>query len=213
MKPSVLKVVNVIPEESATNFFLSCIYTALMNYVMPFAEEESNLEDHEIEDYLHDFYLDLQENRVRKVDGITEGRYDLELLADYSKRNVLSKFFFQYVQRARMSEGRWVDRRLWGRRTQAELRYGLQAPYHIPPLQSYEMHLKGDSEDFISTLSQDELSVLKARAHGESCHYTVKSGALTFSRYKKALETLKNKAEKRFGNSALRLKSTEISAT
>ena len=83
------------------------IYQSLMTFVLPWALEKSNLDEDEVQDYIHDFYLDLMKNdkssfEVLSDKSIKKGRYDLELLRDPTK---LSRFFFQFVQRAKYIEG------------------------------------------------------------------------------------------------------------
>lgn len=149
------------------------IYNTLMSFVLPWAIENSNLCEDEVQDYIHDFYLDLIDNRkqadffdVVKSDKIIKnGRYDLEHLRDPTK---LSRFFFQYVTRENYKEGQWVDRRLQGRRTQQEHILGHDLTPCLPsPKNSYEMHLQTDSVKFVETLSELELKVLFQRLTGE----------------------------------------------
>ena len=168
------------------------IYDHLIRFTYPFALEHSDLEEDEVMDYIHDFLLDLHDNRVRWIDGERFGTYDLEKL---DSPPVITRFFFQYVTRARYMEGKWADRRVLGRRTQAEIQNGSQAPHHIPPLTSYEMHLKGDCEMFIQSLSEDERVVLNSLVREELVKDRLEATGLSYKRYRKILNSLQTKAK------------------
>lgn len=171
-------------------------YEVLMTYTYPFVLEHSDLEEHEVLDYIHDFLLDLHDNRVRWIEGVRQGNYDLERLSPKTTKPIITKFFFQYVERARMMEGRWVDRRILGRRTQQEKIKGCDlTPHHIPPPMSYEMHLRGDCEQFIQSLSEEEALVLNHLVRGETVKDQVKAIGKSYKMYRKVLKNLQMKAK------------------
>ena len=171
------------------------IYKVLMTYTLPFALRESDLEEDEVLDYIHDFYIDLQDNEVRWVDGVRQGTYDLERLNLKTMKPIITKFFFQYVTRAKYTEGRWVDRRLLGRKTQAEVLNGSQAPHHLPPPTSYEMHLRADCDLFFKSLSQDEALVLNQLILEGSIKDVAGTGkSMSKNKYYKVLNSLQAKA-------------------
>jgi len=172
----------------------SDIYEVLMTYTLPFALKESDLEEDEVLDYIHDFYIDLQDNEVQWVDGVRQGTYDLEKLSPKTMKPIITRFFFQYVTRAKYTEGRWVDRRLLGRRTHAEVLNGSQAPHHLPPPTSYEMHLRTDCELFFNSLSQDEALVLNQLVRGESVKTQMETIGKSYKRYRRVLKSLQAKA-------------------
>jgi len=168
----------------------------LMTYTLPFALRESDLEEDEVLDYIHDFYIDLQDNEVQWVDGVRKGTYDLEKLSPKTMKPIITRFFFQYVTRAKYTEGRWADRRAWGRRTQQEQIKGCDlTPHHIPPPMSYEMHLRGDCEQFIQSLSQDEAIVLNQLVREDSKKDVSGTGkSISKNKYYKVLNSLQSKA-------------------
>lgn len=175
------------------------IYQSLMTFVLPWALEKSNLDEDEIQDYIHDFYLDLMKNdkssfEVLSDNSIKKGRYDLELLRDPTK---LSRFFFQFVQRTKYIEGQWIDRRIAGRRTQQEhiLDRDL-TPLHLPKPTSYEMYSKRDHDLFIQSLSEDESIVLNWLIRGEVISNVVGTDKhMSKNRYYKIVNTLQIKAK------------------
>lgn len=174
---------------------MESIYYHLINYTLPFALEHSELEDHEVLDYIHDFYLDLQDNQVRWVNGVRKGIYHLEKLCSHKQNKFITKFFFQYVTRAKYIEGGWVDRRLLGRITQREDMLGCDlTPNHIPPQVSYEMHLDQDIERFLDSLSDVETALLIQRLNGESKQSLIDSGFITYKKYHIPLASLQKKA-------------------
>ena len=169
------------------------IYDHLIRFTYPFALEHSDLEEDEVLDYIHDFLLDLHDNRVRWIDGERFGTYDLEKL---NNPTIISRFFFQYVERARMMEGRWVDRRILGRRTQQEKIKGCDlTPHHAPPPMSYEMHLKGDCEQFIQSLSEDERAVLNSLVREELLKDRLEATGISYNIYRKIRKKLQMKAK------------------
>lgn len=169
-------------------------YEVLMTYTYPFALEHSDLDEHEVLDYIHDFYVDLQDNEVQWVDGVRQGTYDLEKLSPKTMKPIITRFFFQYLTRAKYMEGRWVDRRLLGRRTQAEVLNGSQAPHHTPPPMSYEMHLRGDCELFIQSLSEEETLVLNHLVRGETIKDQMRAIGKSYKVYRRVLNRLQTKA-------------------
>ena len=183
-------------DRSFTKEFFNEVYEVLMTYTLPFALRESDLEEDEVLDYIHDFYVDLQDNRVKWVDGVRQGTYDLERLDLKAMKPVITKFFFQYVVRATYMEGQWADRRVLGRRTQAEVLNGSQAPHHQPPSTSYEMHLRGDCEQFLNSLSEDESLVLNQLVREDSINTVCGTGkSMSRNKYYKVLNRLQIKAK------------------
>lgn len=181
-------------ERSFTKEFFNEVYEVLMEYTLPFALRESGLEEDEVLDYIHDFYVDLQDNRVRWIDGVRQGTYDLERLNLKTMKPIITRFFFQYVVRAKYMEGQWADRRVLGRRTQAEVLNGSQAPHHIPPPTSYEMHLRGDCELFIQSLSEEETLVLNHLVRGETIKDQMRAIGKSYKVYRRVLNRLQTKA-------------------
>lgn len=170
-------------------------YEVLMTYTLPFALRESDLEEDEILDYIHDFYIDLQDNEVQWVDGVRQGTYDLEKLNPKTMKPIITRFFFQYVTRAKQMEGKWVDRRLLGRRTQQEQIKGCDlTPHHIPPPMSYEMHLRSDCELFFKSLSEDEALVLNQLVRGGLVKDQVEATGKSYKVYRRVLNRLQTKA-------------------
>tara|TARA_B100000073_G_scaffold294394_1_gene258337 strand:- start:17 stop:586 length:570 start_codon:yes stop_codon:yes gene_type:complete len=175
------------------------IYDTLTEYTMPFALEQSDLDEDEVLDYIHDFLLDLHDNRVRWIDGERFGTYDLEILNQTHHKNTLGKFFFQYVQRAKYKEGQWIDRRKHGRITQQEEKLGYDlTPTLPPPPNSYVMHDKTDCTSFVATLTDLEKLVLQHKLDGSSPDDFVRNHDYTRSRFYKVLNTLQTKAERHF---------------
>ncbi len=164
------------------------IYDNLMNYTLPFALEHSDLEEQEMMDYLHDFFIHLQDHRLKSEGG---GIYNLERLT----KTHLSKFFFQYVVRAKHLEGQWVDRRRLGRRTQQEDKLGHDLSSYMPlPKTSYEMSLKNDLLMFLQSLDELEGSVLLQCLNGESILSVTKKHKVCHRTYYKVLNSLQVKA-------------------
>ena len=181
-------------ERSFTKEFFNEVYEVLMEYTLPFALRESDLEEDEVLDYIHDFYVDLQDNRVRWIDGVRQGTYDLEKLDLKTMKPVITKFFFQYVVRAKYMEGKWADRRVLGRRTQAEVLNGSQAPTTSPPPMSYKMHLRGDCELFFNSLSEDESLLLTQVVRGETVKDQMRTIGKSYKVYRRVLNRLQTKA-------------------
>lgn len=196
------RIVNLVrqlgQERSLTKERSEEIYEVLMEYTLPFALQKSDLEEHEVLDYIHDFYVDLQDNRVRWVGGVRKGTYDLEKLNPQSYPAIITRFFFQYVTRAKYMEGRWADRRVLGRRTHAEVLNGSQAPHHHPPSTSYEMHLRGDCEQFLQSLSEHEKVVLSGLVEGLTLTELSRSTGISYKRHNRVLNRLQIKANKFF---------------
>ena len=168
------------------------IYNTLMNYTLPFAQQ-SDLDQEDLYDYIHDFYVDLQDNKILFENGNRTGTYDLERL----DKMQITKFFFQYVVRAKYIEGQWIDRRLIGRRTQQEVKLGVNlAPDHEPKETSYEMYLKHDSMLFLESLDDVEKVILDQLLNGDTIESLKAGGVVGSYKYYKTLKTLKAKARR-----------------
>ena len=182
-----------------TRYEYFCFYDTLTEYTMPFALERSDLDEDEVMDYIHDFLIDLHDNRVRWVDGERFGTYDLEQLNQPTHKTYLTKFFFQYVQRAKYREGQWIDRRKHGRRTQQEDKLGYDLTPTLPPvLNSYVMHDKTDCTSFVASLTDLEKLVLQHKLDGSSASDFARKHDTSPKRFYKVLNSLKIKAEKYF---------------
>jgi len=169
------------------------IYNTLINYTLPFAVEQSDLDQEDLHDYIHDFYIDLQDNRVLFENGNRTGSYDLERL----DKMQITKFFFQYVVRAKYIEGQWIDRRLIGRRTQQEVKLGINlAPDHEPKETSYEMYLKHDFMLFLESLDDVEKVILDQLLNRDTIESAKKAAGVKSNKYYKTLKTLKAKARR-----------------
>jgi small nuclear ribonucleoprotein (snRNP)-like protein len=161
-------------------------YEALMSFTLPWAIENSDLTEDEVQDYIHDFIIDLRSN----------SRYDLDLMGCMDPTK-LTKFFFQFVTRSKYIEGRWIDRRYLGRRTQIELRENkdLSGVYH--PMESYNDYSNLHVQRFIESLTEDEVVVLKCKVHGD----TIKSTRVRSSNFAQTLKTVQRKVEQHFETS------------
>jgi len=175
------------------------IYGHLIKFTLPFALEHSELDEDEVMDYIHDFLLDLHDNRFRWVDGERFGTYDLEKLNQKTYRAMLTKFFFQYVQRSKYMEGQWIDRRKQGRRTQQEdkLGYDLTPTIHLAP-NSYVMQDKTDCVSFVESLTNLEKRVLQHKLDGSTVSDYARKYNTTLNRFYKVLNALQTKAESYF---------------
>lgn len=162
---------------------------------MPFALGHSDLDEDVVMDYIHDFLLDLHDNRVRWVDGERFGTYDLEKLNQKTYRTMLTKFFFQYVQRAKYMEGQWIDRRKQGRRTHQEDKLGYDLTPTLPHSpSSYVMYDKTDCMSFVETLTDLEKLVLQQKLDGISMPDFARKNNIPLKRTYKVLKTLQTKA-------------------
>lgn len=169
------------------------IYDNLIEYTMPFALEQSDLDEDVVMDYIHDFLLDLHDNRVQWVDGERFGTYDLKKL---ESPPLITKFFFQYVQRAKYMEGQWIDRRKQGRRTQQEDKLGYDLTPTLPPAPNcYVMHDKTDYVSFVESLTDLEKRVLQHKLDGRTVSDYARKNNTTPKRFYKVLNALQTKAE------------------
>ena len=170
------------------------IYENLISYTLPFAMKQSDLEEHEVMDYLHDFLIYVFTNRKRWVDGECFGFFDLETLNQRTYKTMLTKFFFQFVQRAKYIEGQWIDRRLNGRRTQQECKLGYDLSTLTTLPNSYEIYSYRDTELFLESLEELELKVLSQLMDGETIKSIKESQNISRGKYAKVLKSLQNKA-------------------